>query len=96
MPVRLAIGAIGGERLIRNAVDYGLNAVEGAAKGKTLSVNVGSQVLAEAANYAMREGAPWLVKRLGGPEGIRQKVFRALELSEQASAEKLGVAPAAK
>lgn len=90
-PIRLAVSTIFGERLIRNARDYALNAVEGAAKGKTLTVDVGNQVIAELVNYAVREGAPWLVRALGGPEGIRKKAFRLLDLDETATADKLGV-----
>lgn len=93
-PVRLVVSAVFGEQLLRNARDYALNAIEGAAKGKTLSVDVGNQVLAQAVQYAVSEGAPWLVRWLGGPEGIRLKLFRLLDLDEQASAAQLGaVAP---
>jgi hypothetical protein len=92
-PVRLAIAATGGERLVRNAVDYGINAVEGAAKDKVLSVAVGNAVLEEALEYALREGAPWLIRILGGPDGIRAKLFRLLNLEAEASAAKLGILP---
>jgi len=95
-PIRLLVSAVFGEQLVRNARDYALNAVEGAAKGKTLTVDVGNQVLAQAVQYAVREGAPWLVRWLGGPEGIRKKVFRLLDLDEKASAAKLAVATAPK
>lgn len=91
-PVRLVVSAVFGEQLLRNARDYALNAIEGAAKGKTLTVDIGNQVLAQAVEYAVREGAPWLVRWLGGPEGIRQKIFRLLDLEERASAEQLGAA----
>jgi hypothetical protein len=95
-PVRLVVSAVFGEQLIRNARDYALNAVEGAAKGKTLTIDVGNQVLAQAVAYAVREGAPWLVRWLGGPEGIRKKLFRLLDLEEQASAAQLGLAAPSK
>jgi hypothetical protein len=95
-PVRIVVSAIFGEQLLRNARDYALNAVEGAAKGKTLRVDVGNQVLAQAVDYAVREGAPWLIRWLGGPEGIRLKIFRLLDLEEQVSAEQLGLAAAQK
>jgi len=90
-PAGLFLRTFLGERLIRNAVAYAVNAVEGASKGKTLPVSVGSKVLAEAVQYALTEGAPWLVKTLGGPEGIKNKIFRALDLEETATAAKLGV-----
>lgn len=92
VPVRLAVSAIFGERLLRNARDYTLNAVAGAAKGKVVTVDVGNEVLATFVNYVVREGAPWLVKWLGGPEGIRKKAFRLFDFEEAATAAKLGVA----
>jgi len=92
-PVGLFLRTFLGERLIRNAVDYAVNAVEGASKGKTLSVNVGSEVLAQAVQYALDQGAPWLVSKLGGPEGIRLKIFRALDLEEDASVKLLKAPP---
>lgn len=88
-PAGLFLRTFLGETLIRNAVDYAVNATEGAAKGKTLSVPVGSAVLAQAVQYALDQGAPWLVKTLGGPDGIRDKVFRSLHLDEAASAAKV-------
>ena len=91
-PVGLFLRTFLGETLIRNAVAYAVNAVEGAAKGKTLSIPVGSAVLAEAVQYAVDQGPKWLVNTLGGPEGIRQKVFRSLDLDENASIEKLTAA----
>lgn len=92
-PVGLFLRTFLGERLVRNAVDYAINATEGAMKGKTLSVTVGNQVLAEALRYATTQGAGWLVKSLGGPDGIRAKIFRALNLDEAASARAMAVTP---
>lgn len=91
-PVGLFLRTFLGETLIRNAVSYAVNAVEGAAKGKTLSIPVGSAVLAEAVQYAVDQGPKWLVNTLGGPDGIKQKVFRALDLEEDATIEKLAAA----
>ncbi|WP_404292760.1 hypothetical protein ACD578_10170 [Microvirga sp. RSM25] len=91
-PLRLVVSAVFGEQPIRDAGDYALNAIEGAAKGKILAVDVGNQVLAQAVEYAVRERAHWLVRLLGGPEGIRLKIFRLLDHDEQASAEELGLA----
>jgi hypothetical protein len=91
-PLRLVVSAVFGEQLIRNARDYALNAIANAAKGKILAVDVGNQVLAQAVEYAVREGALWLVSWLGGPEGIRLKIFWLLDHDEQASAERLGLA----
>ena len=54
------------EQLIQKAIDYGLNATAGAAKDKVLTINVGNEVLAKAITYAIENGAPYIVKWLGG------------------------------
>ena len=74
------------ELLLNNAVNYGLNAVAGAAKGKTLDVNVGNQVLSEALNYAIANAPGWLTTWAGGPEGLAKKIWGRLDLVEQADA----------
>ncbi|GJD51065.1 hypothetical protein OPKNFCMD_3816 [Methylobacterium crusticola] len=74
------------ERLVGNALAYALNDLEGAAKGKVLSVPLGSAVVASAAQRAVDAGLPWLVKQAGGPAGIAEKAFRSLHLEENATA----------
>jgi hypothetical protein len=91
VPVRLFVTERLVERLVVNARDYALNAVEGAAKGKALSIPVGSAVVAEAVQRAVSVGAPWLVREAGGEAGIAAKVFRVLDLEPGATARRLGV-----
>lgn len=74
------------ERLVRNAADYGLNAVAGAVKGRVLDVPTGSAVIAKAAQRAVDQAPAWLLKAAGGPAGIAEKVFRSLPLAENATA----------
>ncbi len=74
------------ERLVRNAADYGLNAVAGAVKGRVLDVPTGSQVIAKAAQRAVDQAPAWLLETAGGPAGIAEKVFRSLPLAENATA----------
>lgn len=81
------------ERLVRNAVAYGTNAVEGAVKGRALSVPVGSAVLAESLQYGVTQAPGWLLKFAGGQEGLAEKIFRSLDLSDKATAARL-IAPA--
>jgi hypothetical protein len=45
------------ELLLNNAVGYGLNAVQNAVKDKTLTVEVGNEVLAKALQYAVEKGS---------------------------------------
>jgi hypothetical protein len=72
------------ELLINNAIGYGLNAVAGAAKGKTLSADVGNKVLAEALQYAIDNAPGWLTTWAGGPEGLAKKIWGRLNLAEDA------------
>lgn len=79
-----------GESLVRNITDYAINAVEGAAKDKQLTVNVGSEVIATAVERAVAlenqdRLLKWIVRLLGGTEGIAEKVFRRLNLEDAAN-----------
>jgi hypothetical protein len=74
------------ELLLNNAINYGLNAVAGAAKGKTLDVNVGNKVLAEALQYAIDNAPKWLLTWAGGPEGLAKKIWGRLDLDPAADA----------
>ena len=84
-PVRLFLTAGLVERLARNAVDFALNEVEGAAKGRTLSLDLGRAVLARAVGRAVAQAPGWLLEAAGGPTGIAEKVFRLLHLDPAAS-----------
>lgn len=75
------------ETLLQNAKGYGLNAVKDATDGKTLSVDVGNKVLAEALQYALTNGSSWLLNWGGGPEGIARKLWARLNLEPAASAD---------
>jgi hypothetical protein len=70
--------------LLNNAIGYGLNAVAGAVKGKTLQVDVGNQVLAQALQYALDHAPGWLQSWAGGPEGLAKKIWARLNLGEGA------------
>lgn len=65
--------------------EYGLNAVSGAAKGKTLSVSVGSSVVAAGLNRALETVPQAVIDKAGGPEGVAKLIFRKLNLEEAAS-----------
>lgn len=63
------------EQLLTRAADYGIAAVAGAVKGKTLDVNVTNEVLERAAEYAIAN-APALADKLG--ETLRPKLLARL------------------
>lgn len=81
------------EAAIRAGADYGQNAVAGAAKGRALSVDLGAAVVAAGARHVLDTAPARVVRRAGGAEGVATRIFRALPLDEQASAESV-LAPA--
>lgn len=82
-----------GEQLLERAVEYGINATKNATKGQKLDINVGSAVIANAAEYATASGWKFLVDWLGGLEGIKQKVFARVDLEPNATPQQVGVRP---
>lgn len=73
------------DQLLEKAVSYALNAVQGAAKGKQLTFHTGSEVVDEALQYVVTNGPGWLIRWLGGPEAIRQKIIARLDLEPDAA-----------
>jgi hypothetical protein len=83
------------EQLIQKAIDYGLNATAGAAKDNVLTVEVGNEVIAKAATYAIDNGAPYIIKWLGGTDGITKKIVARLELEPEAQIDEANPTPVA-
>ncbi|HEX8375801.1 MAG TPA: hypothetical protein VF606_11555 [Geminicoccaceae bacterium] len=86
-PLRVLVTTALVERLVRNAGDYAINAVAGAARGRTLTVAVGSAVLAAGMQRALDQAPAWLVAAAGGPTGLAEKIFRSLPLDAAADAD---------
>ncbi|WP_232628655.1 hypothetical protein [Methylobacterium sp. Leaf118] len=74
------------EMMLEAAVGYGLNAVQGAAKGKSLSTNVAVPVIAKGAQYVIDTAPPAVIKAAGGADGIAARTFRKLDLDDHANA----------
>lgn len=74
------------EQLLRNAIGYGVNTTAGAAKGKSLTIDVGNEVLEKALQYAIDNGPRWLISWAGGEEGIKGKIIARLDLDAKAAA----------
>ena len=74
------------EAAIRAGAAYGQNAVAGAAKGRTVSVDLGAAVVAAGARHVLATAPAHVVRRAGGAEGVAARIFRALPLEPQASA----------
>lgn len=83
------------EQVLQKAITYGINAVAGAEKGKTLSVDVGNSVVAEALNYAVTHGPSWLQGWVGGPDALAQKIIARLDLEAASQATTPSAAAAA-
>ncbi|WP_437870843.1 hypothetical protein ACSD7O_14005 [Methylorubrum extorquens] len=73
------------EMMLEAAVGFGLNAVNGAAKGKTLSVNVAVPVIAKGTQYVIDTAPAAVIKAAGGADGIAARIFRKLDLDDNAS-----------
>ncbi|MBY0259205.1 hypothetical protein [Methylobacterium sp.] len=86
-PLRVLVTSTLVERLVRNVADYGINAVAGAVRGRTLTVPVGARVIASAVERGLEQAPGWLVRAAGGVEGLGEKVFRSLPLEEAATAD---------
>jgi hypothetical protein len=97
-PLYRLVMMIRAEQLVARAVDYGVQAVAGAARGRTLTVDVGNRVLAAAARYAV-DAADDVVAWLGGEDAVRRKILARLDLEAAAEAAEdnegrlVGVAP---
>lgn len=83
------------ESAIRAGVDYGQNAVAGAVRGRSVSVDLGPAVVAAGTKHIVATSPSGVIRKAGGVEGVAARVFRALPLDEKASAETV-LAPALK
>ncbi|TXN43576.1 hypothetical protein [Methylobacterium sp. WL7] len=70
---------------IQAGADYGVNAVAGAVKGKTLTVPLGSEVVAKGTQWVVDTTPAKVVEKAGGAAGIAGMIFRSLPLDEHAS-----------
>lgn len=73
------------EMMIQAGAEYGLNAVQGAAKGRTLRVDARSEVLARGTQYILDTAPATVIAAAGGADGIARRVFRTLDLDERAN-----------
>lgn len=74
------------EAAIRAGAEFGQNAVAGAARGRTVSADLGAAVVAAGARHVLATAPAHVVRKAGGPEGVAARIFRALPLDPQASA----------
>lgn len=74
------------EQLLERAIGFGVNRVQGAVRGKQLSVTVGSAVAEEAAEYALRHAPQLVEKFIGDRAKLVEKILARLDLEEMAGA----------
>jgi hypothetical protein len=88
--LRMALEAYFTNDRVNELVGVAIAKVEGAAKGKTLTVDVGNKVLAAAVQQALETLPNVTINMLGGADGIRDKILSKLDLEEAASAATVG------
>lgn len=85
-PIYRLLMMLRAEQLIARAVDYGVQSVAGSARGRTLTVDIGNQVIASAAAYAV-DAADDLVQWLGGADEVKRKILARLDVEADAVAD---------
>lgn len=73
------------EQMLARAAEYGINATRGAVKDKSLSIDVGNEAIAKATNYVLDSAPGWLIKWLGGPSAVSEKMVARIPLDETVS-----------
>jgi hypothetical protein len=69
------------DQLLQKAIDYGINMVQGAAKDRSLTVDVHNEVLAKALQFVIDNAPGWLQSWMGGPEKIAEKIVARLNIA---------------
>lgn len=65
--------------LAANAINWGVQAVAGATKGDVIDINVGSKVVATAAQQALDTWPKHVIDALGGTDGVKKWIVTQLE-----------------
>ncbi|KQT08537.1 hypothetical protein ASG40_11710 [Methylobacterium sp. Leaf399] len=73
------------EQMANAVTEYAINAVPGAVKDGKLSINVGSEVIAKAIQYAVDAAPAKAIEAAGGESGLAKIVFRKLNLEDAAT-----------
>jgi hypothetical protein len=81
-PAMWAFNVFKVDQLLMNSLRAAINSTKGATVGQALSINVGSEVLAKAIQYAIDNGQKWLIDWMGGRQGIEQKLIARMDLNE--------------
>lgn len=71
------------DRALRTGADYAINAVAGATHDKVITVDVGYAVIKVALERILGSTPGWLIKAMGGPKGITERLFRVFKFDER-------------
>lgn len=69
------------QKYAADAIEWGVQAAQGAVKGQTVSVQVGSEIVAAAVQHAIDTWPKAVIDRLGGAAGIKNEIIKRLEES---------------
>lgn len=67
------------DQLLMKALDFGVSMIVGASKDKKWDVNLGSDILAHAANYALTMMPGWMNSWVGGVDNLISMLISRLE-----------------
>jgi len=67
------------EQLLQKSLTAGLNSTAGALAGRTLTADVGNQVIARAVQYAVDNGSKAAIAWAGGPQALHNKLVARLD-----------------
>lgn len=74
------------EQLLKYGADWAVNATKGATKDTKFDVPLGNAAVAAGVQYVIDNGPKNIIKWLGGPEGIAQRIANRLEWQADVSA----------
>lgn len=68
------------DQVLNKAIPFAMNAVQGAVKGRQVTIPIANEVVATAAKYVIDHGPLWMVNWLGGADGIKSKILARIDL----------------
>lgn len=88
-PAKWAFNVFKVDQLLQKALIAAMNSTKGAVAGKSLDVDVGSEVLAKMLQYAIDNGQKWLIDWMGGVQGVEEKAIARMQLAESVDGSEL-------
>lgn len=73
------------EQLLKNAITGAVHSTKGAIEGKSMGIDVGSEVFAKALQYAVDNGNKALIDWAGGTAGLTDKIIARIPTTEAVS-----------